>query len=144
MKPILLNQNSTKLKYSSLNNDLNPQYCNRKLERHSIEVSDISKFCKSALSECLPLTLKNHIIKSVIASSYAIYCNRNKVDQYYMFIGEAIGVLYYQPSGRYERPTQRRFTLIFMICVHSRHACEHYLSLHNFTCLLHDVYINVN
>ena len=73
-------------KYVSLGENLIPQFMTHKLNRYSLEVttlgfiSDIDRFCKSCLTVCFSDNIRNNIVNSVIANSYAIYCNRNKID----------------------------------------------------------------
>ena len=71
-------------RYMNLRENLKTEYSNYSVVVHTIEitclglVSDCSQFCSNCLETTLPDQIKNQIIRSVISSSFLIYCNRNK------------------------------------------------------------------
>jgi hypothetical protein len=73
-----------KSQYMNLSENLKTEFSNYSVVVHTIEitclglVSDCSQFCSNNLETTLPDQIKNQIIRSVISSSFLIYCNRNK------------------------------------------------------------------
>ena len=71
-------------RYMNLSENLKTEFSNYSVVVHTIEitclglVSDCSQFCSNCLETTLPDQIKNQIIRSVISSSFLIYCNRNK------------------------------------------------------------------
>ena len=71
-------------RYINLSANLKTEFWNYSVVVHTIEitclglVSDCSQFCSNCLKTPLPDQIKNQIIRSVISSSFLIYCNRNK------------------------------------------------------------------
>ena len=72
-------------KYKNLKQNILPPYSSYKLLNYTIEVttlgfiSDISEFCKTTLTEQMPVAIKQLVFRSVISESYSIYCMRNTI-----------------------------------------------------------------
>ena len=71
-------------KYERLFNYLTIKYCTFTVHSETVEtsslgfISDITHFCKTNLTNCLPEIVRDKIFTSITSDSFMIYCNRNK------------------------------------------------------------------
>ena len=70
-------------KYASIHENVTEDYMYHKIKSYTIEVttlgliSDISKFCRNHLKECMTEAIEQKILNSVVSNSFKIYCERN-------------------------------------------------------------------